>query len=334
MIDVPAYIAAAAQRGLELRAEGYGGDGLVDRTIREARLMADGQVSEDKVIRANAWAARHAIDLEAGQNTDPDADGWPGNGAVAHYLWGIDPTDPDPARSWFERQAEAITSAGDTMSESETPRARILEAEEREINGRQREVRVIGTGITVEERSADAPDGEPIRFHGYAAVFNSPSERLWDRANGEFTETIAPGAFKRTLGRDNDVRMYINHNSDQVLASTRSGTLNLAEDEHGLLVDAELPDTTYARDLANLMRSGVVDSMSFGFTVIDDTWQGDQRELREVALHEVSVVTGHPAYPETAGASVRSTDTDEQPEEPTRPLALAQRYHQLYSHKR
>jgi HK97 family phage prohead protease len=220
------------------------------------------------------------------------------------------------------------------MSETETPRARILEAEEREINGRQREVRVIGTGIVVEERAADAPDGEPIRFHGYAAVFNSPSERLWDRANGEFTETIAPGAFKRTLGRDNDVRMYINHNSDQVLASTRSGTMNLAEDGHGLRVDAELPDTTYARDLANLMRSGVVDSMSFGFTVIDDTWQGDQRELREVALHEVSVVTGHPAYPETAGASVRSTDTDEQPAEPTRPLALAQRYHQLYSHKR
>jgi len=55
-LDVPQYIRDAAARGLELRAEGYGGDGLVDRTIREARLMADGQISEDKVIRANAWA--------------------------------------------------------------------------------------------------------------------------------------------------------------------------------------------------------------------------------------------------------------------------------------
>ena len=51
---------------------------------------------------------------------------------------------------------------------------------------------------------------------------------------------IAPGAFKRTLARDNDVRMYLNHNSDMVLASTRSGTLSLAEDERGLKVDAEI----------------------------------------------------------------------------------------------
>lgn len=214
-------------------------------------------------------------------------------------------------------------------------RARQLDVEARKINGRDREVRVLGTGITVEERAADAPDSVPVKFHGYAAVFNSPSERMWDPRHGDFTETIRPGAFKRTLARDNDVRMYVNHNSDMVLASTRSNTLTLTEDEHGLRVDAELPATTYARDLEQLMRSGVVDSMSFGFTVMDDDWNGDQRELREVALYEVSIVSGHPAYPDTAGATVRtSDDTEPTTEDTTAPLALLQRYADLYSRPR
>ena len=113
-LAVPQYIRDAAARGLELRADGYGGDGLVERTIREARAMARGEITSDKVIRANAWAARHAVDLDATQNTDPDADGWPGNGAVAHYLWGIDPTDPEPARAWFARKAEQITTEENT----------------------------------------------------------------------------------------------------------------------------------------------------------------------------------------------------------------------------
>ena len=90
-LTVPGYIRAAAARGLELRAEGYGGDGLVERTIREARLMADGHISEDKVIRANAWGQRHAVDLDAPQNSNADNDDWPRAGDVAHYLWGINP---------------------------------------------------------------------------------------------------------------------------------------------------------------------------------------------------------------------------------------------------
>jgi len=219
------------------------------------------------------------------------------------------------------------------------PRARVLEVEAREINGREREVRVIGTGLEVEERAAGTPDSEPVRFSGYAAVFNSPSERLWDRSRGEFTELIQPGAFHRTLGLNNDVRMYVNHNSDQVLASTRSMTLNLSEDSRGLRVEAELPNTTYANDLAELMRSGVVDSMSFGFTVPEggDTWQGDTRTLSEIALHEVSVVTGHPAYPETAGASVRAVEAEPTPEpvkESVVPLQINERYAELYSRLR
>jgi len=106
--DVPEYVRAAARKGLDYYGQGLAGDGLVARTVREARDMAAGRISEDKVIRANAWGARHLVDLEAPQNSDPDNDNFPGAGAVAFYLWGINPLDPSPAMQWFERQAERI----------------------------------------------------------------------------------------------------------------------------------------------------------------------------------------------------------------------------------
>ena len=110
-VSVPKYIQSAAQRGLDLVADGYGGDGLTDQTKREARSMANGDMSDDKVIRANAWAARHAPDLDADQNSNRNAEGWPGAGAVAHYLWGIDPLNPEPARKWLQRNADRIKQA-------------------------------------------------------------------------------------------------------------------------------------------------------------------------------------------------------------------------------
>lgn len=152
-----------------------------------------------------------------------------------------------------------------------------------------------------EVRSTDmvvANEGKTVTFTGYAAVFDSPSEPL------PFIETIAPGAFGRSLKSRNDIRMYVNHNDDMVLASRRSGTLKLAEDAKGLLATAKMPDTSYARDLVELIRSGVVDSMSFGFSVPrgGDVWSedGSQRRLNEVRLHEVSVVSGTPAYSATS----------------------------------
>ncbi len=106
--SLPAYIRANARKGLDYYGKGLGGDGLVDRTIREAREMAAGRITEDKVVRAAAWGARHMPDLDAVQNSNPNNEQFPGPGAVAFYLWGIDPTDPQPALRWFEREAEKV----------------------------------------------------------------------------------------------------------------------------------------------------------------------------------------------------------------------------------
>ena len=299
-LEVPVYIRSAARKGLDYYGQGLAGDGLVDRTVREARDMARGDISEDKVIRTNAWGARHLVDLDASKNSDPDDKEFPGAGAVAFYLWGINPLNPQPAMNWFMSKAEAIKdergrlfSFHRTRLNSSANIAPMTEkVETRRITSNDFELR------------AD-PQGNGMSFTGYAAVFNSPSEPL------PFTERIAPGAFSRSLKSRNNVRMYMNHDSSMLLATTRAKTLRLSEDSKGLLVDASLPDTTIGRDLSVLMKRGDVNSMSFGFSVPSggDVWSddGQSRELRQIKLFEVSVVTGFPAYTATE-ASVRSLD--------------------------
>jgi HK97 family phage prohead protease len=269
----------------------------VERTINEARLMADGQVTSDKVIRANAWAARHLVDLDAEDNRDPEAEGFPGAGAVAFYLWGINPLDAQPAMDWFALKAEQIQAEERSAFVVSEPRGATIDAMTTAVETRR---------ITVNEfEIRDLGEGDGMAFTGYAAVFNSASEPL------PFIERIAPGAFANSLSSRNEIKMFVNHDTTRVLASKRAGTLRLSEDAHGLRVEADLPPTTDGKDLAILMKRGDVDSMSFGFSVPSggDTWSPDgaTRELREVRLHEVSIVTAFPAYTATS-AGVRSLD--------------------------
>ena len=303
--DAPGWMRSAARKGLEFFAQGLAGDGLQPATVREARAMARGQVSDDKWQRIAAWVARHRGDWEGvTQNSDPDAEGFPGAGAVAAYLWGVDPTETGSADKVIEFAQNAFGNSDQmrnnkaSVEVNEPDRARRFNNPK---GNQMLEFRSITTQ-DFEVRAVDTGDG--MRFSGYAAVFDSPSEPL------PFIETIAPGAFARSLKSNNEIKMFVNHNSDQVLASKRSGTLRLREDAKGLFVEADLPETTYARDLSVLMQRGDVSSMSFGFSVPrgGDSWEdGLTRRLTDVRLHEVSVVTGFPAY-EATSASVRSLD--------------------------
>jgi len=159
------------------------------------------------------------------------------------------------------------------------------------------EQRVTTTEFEVREET----DG--MHFSGYAAMFNSPSLPL------PFTERIAQGAFKRSLKSRNDVKFLWNHDSGEILGSTRAKTLTLTEDDKGLMVGGILPNTSRGRDVAELLRRKDVDAMSFGFSVPTggDAWSSDgaERTLNSVRLFEVSLV-GNPAYTATAGTvSVR-----------------------------
>jgi len=162
-----------------------------------------------------------------------------------------------------------------------------------------REIRVSTEAWPTEDLEFRA-DGDGMTFRGYAAVFGKPSDDL-----GGFRETIRPGAFAKTLKEKRAIKMFWNHNTDIPLGSTRSG-LVLSEDDKGLLAEGRLPDTTAGRDMSVLIRDGIVDSMSFGFQTVKDSWSDDQknRDLIEARLFEVSPVTAWPAYPQTS-ASVR-----------------------------
>lgn len=171
-------------------------------------------------------------------------------------------------------------------------------------------------------RAIDIPD-DPFagrRFAGYAAVFGVRSERLVERGRAPFTETIEHGAFTRTLtDRRSRIKMFVQHNESQVVGSTRArNPLSLREDGTGLLAETILPDTTLGRDTATLIREGIVDSMSFRFGTVVDSWNENrtERTLSEVKLVEVSIVTGYPAYPATS-ATIRALAeaADEDPDE-------------------
>jgi HK97 family phage prohead protease len=152
--------------------------------------------------------------------------------------------------------------------------------------------------MKMERRALTAPlevRAESRTIAGYAAVFNSETD-----IGGQFRETIAPGAFKASLA--SDVRALFDHDSSHVLGRTKAGTLRLTEDERGLAVEIDLPDTQAGRDLRVSMERGDIDGMSFGFRVTDQEWdeRGDipLRTIRGVELFEVSVVT-FPAYADT-----------------------------------
>lgn len=277
----PAYMRAAARRGLEYYADGEGGDGLVDQTIEDARRMAQGEVSERKWRLIGPWIARHLGDLDS-PSAKPDHPEYPSPGVVAMLLWGA------PANRRGAERAQAYAEGVVARLDAEEERKRIMT---------NRETRDFETQFEVRE------EGDGMTFVGYAAKFNEPSENL-----GGFIEYVERGAFTRSLKSRNDVMLLWNHDAGEPLASTRSGTLKLTEDEIGLRVEAKLPMTTRGKDLAVLLRDGIVRKMSFGFNVIKDSWnsEGTERRLKSVKLFEVSAVVW-PAYASTE-ASVRGLD--------------------------
>ena len=299
--EAPAYMRVAARRGLEYYEEGLAGDGVTAQTVREARAMANGEVSDDKWVRIAAWIARHLVDLDS-PDANPDSDNYPSAGVVAHLLWGSGPSKRAAQRTkdYADSVVARIRAEETTRMTNKNKWLDVARAIALKIDGpqaKQPEVRT--NSVDFEVRA----EGDGMSFTGYASVFNSPSEDL-----GGFIEYVAPGAFRRSLQSRNEVKLLWNHDAGEPLASLRGGTMQLVEDERGLKVTAQLPNTTRGRDVAELLRTKVIDSMSFGFNVIKDSWSADgkTRTLESVRLFEASIVS-FAAYPATT-ATVRSTD--------------------------
>jgi HK97 family phage prohead protease len=149
--------------------------------------------------------------------------------------------------------------------------------------------------------------GGRFGFTGHASTFtryayDDPTRFGW-------WEEMGKSAFDRALAEDQDVVFLVNHNDDYVLARTTSGTMQLDKDKRGLVVSADLADTTVGRDLRVLLERRDVNAMSIAFTVVAEEWKTqkdgtDVRIINDLNLYDVSAVT-RPANPDT-DASLRS----------------------------
>jgi HK97 family phage prohead protease len=152
---------------------------------------------------------------------------------------------------------------------------------------------------------------------------NSYSEDL-----GGFKEIILPGAFAPIL--KDDIRGLFNHNPDLILGRTKANTLSLNVNGDGhLLYTIELPETTYANDLAESVKRGDVTGTSFAFRVGKQNWieEGNNPIIRQIVefkeFRDISPVV-YPAYPDNSVAvTLRALYEAEHPEpEPAEPDAF------------
>lgn len=113
-------------------------------------------------------------------------------------------------------------------------------------------------------------------FHvtGYATTFDSPYELFRDK-DFIMLEQVDHDAFKNTDMRD--VIMQYDH-TGRVYARTSNGSLDLKTDEHGLKINADLSLTTGSRQLHEDIAAGLINKMSFAFTVAEDEYLEENKD--------------------------------------------------------
>lgn len=178
----------------------------------------------------------------------------------------------------------------------------------------------------IEIRAVDNEE-EKMLIEGYAIMYDQPATHQY--GDRKFTETIKPGALDKTDMRD--VPLRYNHNDNvMIMARTRNKSLKLIREEKGLKIQADLLDTQSNRDLYKAIQEGLIDKMSFAFTVADggDSWTfGDDETRRDVTdiakLWDVAVVDT-PFYDSTSiyARSLELLESEEKRLESLRELEL------------
>lgn len=156
----------------------------------------------------------------------------------------------------------------------------------------KREKRCINAAVELRENDKQRVlVGTPI-------IYNSPSELIY----GYFQERIKPGAFDKCLAKQPDIMCLRDHKAEWILGRVSSKTLRIIPSDNGISIECDMPNTTYALDLAESIRRGDLKGMSFGFDVITDEWYMKDkvrtRDVLEADLFEVTFTT-IPAYPDT-----------------------------------
>lgn len=140
-----------------------------------------------------------------------------------------------------------------------------------------------------------ADEGEEGIVSGYASTFTSKPD--------SYNSIVIPGAFSETLAKGlSRVKVLWNHNPDEPIGKL----LEAREDSVGLWVRYKLSlGIQKAKDIYTLIKDGVIDSMSFGFSILDDEYKDGVWKIKKVELWDVSPVT-FPANQEAMITGVRS----------------------------
>lgn len=279
--SVPEYIQKNAKRGLENLD--FAGSGLTEKTIREARAMAQGQISDNKAIRMRAWFERHISDLDSpsarafinGESEKMTA------GQVAWLLWGgdLDKENRMRARDWAEKQVERIRRE----DEKAIPR-------EDDFGGAD----MIKKSFYFKEVETDK--NNIGIFTGYASVFNTV-----DRVNDE----VQKGAFKKTIA-ENGGKIKLQYNHKDTI-----GIADISEDDTGLKVKAYVNlDVQKGREVMSLIKQGAIDRMSFAYEIKDSEKESRDGKpvykLKELKVYEVSAVD----FPANESAEITAVKAD------------------------
>ena len=152
-----------------------------------------------------------------------------------------------------------------------------------------------------------ALDDDSRTVEGYAVVFNASTDLGW------FTEEIDRNAFNEA--DMSNVYLLFNHDDNNVLAGTLNGSLKMNINEKGLFQSSEIIDTNVGEDVLKLVKKGLINKMSFAFTIDEDggeEWsKKDGKEHRVIKrisrLYDVSLVT-YPAYEQTSAYARSMTD--------------------------
>ena len=256
-----------ARKGLKWRKE-YGRGGT-QTGVSRARDIINGDLSLSSIKRMFSFFSRHENN-KGKHYSAKEKDGGPTAWRIAWALWG-----GNAGFSWSKKKVKEI-------AKQEEKNSYIMENKETRIYNGNYEVRL-------DESSKET------KVSGYAALFDTDSRDLG------FRETISKRAFDGRL--EDNVILTFNHDPNLILDRNMGGTLKLSIDERGLRYDATLPNTTTGKDVAELMKRGLLYESSFAFTVEDDEWSKDgnvaRRQINKIGrLVDVSIV-GVGAYANT-----------------------------------
>lgn len=159
---------------------------------------------------------------------------------------------------------------------------------------------------SLELRVAEQGEEKNYIVDGYATTFDEPYELYRD---GKYIvmEKVDRHAFDDTYM--DDVIFQYDH-SGMVYARTRNKTLRLEENDHGLKVTADLGSTEASRGVWDAIDKGLIDRMSFAFTVTGDSYEEEEQENGDIILtrtikkigrlYDVSAVS----FPANEGTSI------------------------------